>query len=545
MFSASLVARYPAAKVSLERTSNQMALDDTTGQRRIAFALYAALLLLAAIYWTAFARAGAPFIYHPDEPDVLGRAVRIAITGDFNPHWFHYPTLTIYLHAIAAKILQLFLGFQIETALPISVQGAEPDIFPLYFVARLVTVGFSIGTLLLLLRLTSRLSTPLIASLAGLTFIGSYLVRQNAAYITLEMPVTFFVLASLASMVRFVDSAQGGTPKERYLWYAVVLGGLAAGTKYNGAAILFLVPVAMWAAGMSFHWSLRRLPVAVLLSIAVFVATTPYSVLDMKTFLDTKIGMPYDFIHYSSRHAGADEGISLFKAIGDIFFQHSVLVVCALLAPLAARDRSIRKPLLLVGLVPLTFLGMISMAKVYFSRHLMLSLPALDCLAAVGLWSVIRSSITSDSRTQKALGAIVPLVIAFGIAGISLFRTFSGTWDEITVKDNRTLAYEWITENIPPGSRLLYEAYCPQLYFSRRFRTHYVWTVSQVPFEDIVRNYDYVVVSEVQWQRYNILRFRSYGPLFELSPYHEWENAPPATHGPAIRIYAVTRQKGG
>lgn len=352
------------------------------------------------------------------------------------------------------------------------------------------------------------------------------------------MPMTFFVLASLASMIRFVDSAQGGTPKERYLWYAVVLGGLAAGTKYNGAAILFLVPPAMWMAGMSFRWSLRRLPLAVLLSIAVFVATTPYSLLDMKAFLDPTIGMPADFIHYSSGHPGADEGKSLFKAIGGIFFQHSVLTVCALLAPLAARDRSIRKPLLLVGLVPLIFLGIISMAKVYFSRHLMVLLPALDCLVAVGLWSVIRSSMASDSRIKKTLGAIVPLVIVFGIAGTSLFRTFSDMWDETKVKDNRTLAYEWITDNIPPGSRILYEAYCPQLYFSRRFRIRYVWTVSQVPFQYIVSNFDYVVVSERQWQRYDTRRFESYGPLFELSPYHEWENAMPA-----IRIYAITRQK--
>jgi 4-amino-4-deoxy-L-arabinose transferase-like glycosyltransferase len=430
------------------------------GNRRIIFLMHGGLIVVAAIYWIVLAGINAPFVYHPDEPDVMARAVRIAITGDLNPHWFHYPTLTIYLHAIVAKILQPFLGFQMERAASMVVQGAEPDVFPLYYAARFVTIGFSIGTLLLLLRLTSRLSTPLIASLAGLMFVGSPLVRQSAAYITLEMPVTSFVLASLASMVRFVDSAQDDTPKERYLWYAVVLGGLAAGTKYNGAAILFLVPVAMWAAGMGFRWSLQRLPAAVVLSIVVFIATTPYSVLDMKTFLDTEIGMAYDFVHYSTGHPGADEGISLFKAIGDIFVRHSILAVFALLAPFAARDRSIRKPILLVALVPLTFLAIIGMAKVYFERHLTPLTPALDCLAAASLWSAMRSSMASESRIQKTLGAIVPLAIAFTIAGASLFRTLSDTRNEIEVTDNRTLAYEWITANIPPNSSLLQDPLC-------------------------------------------------------------------------------------
>jgi hypothetical protein len=50
------------------------------------------------------------------------------------------------------------------------------------------------------------------------------------------------------------------------------------------------------------------------------------------------------------------------------------------------------------------------------------------------------------------------------------------------------------------------------------------------------------VVSEMQWERYDIRRFRSYGTLFELSPLREWENAPPATRGPAIRIYAMPGQ---
>ena len=65
----------------------------------LALALIAAALLR---FWAL--RQGVPFSVQVDEPEVLLRAVRMMKTSDFNPHFFDYPTLYMYLQAMVALV---------------------------------------------------------------------------------------------------------------------------------------------------------------------------------------------------------------------------------------------------------------------------------------------------------------------------------------------------------------------------------------------------------------------------------------------------------
>jgi len=76
---------------------------DAGHHSRIPFNFQAGLLVFASLYWGVYAKTGAPFVYHPDEPDLVGRAVNMIICGDLNPHWFHWPTLLTYLYAAVFK----------------------------------------------------------------------------------------------------------------------------------------------------------------------------------------------------------------------------------------------------------------------------------------------------------------------------------------------------------------------------------------------------------------------------------------------------------
>jgi len=507
--------------------------------RLLLTAIHIGILLFAAIYWSAYTEISDPFIYHADEPDVLGRSVRMAITGDLNPHWFHYPTLMIYVYAALVKLIQVTLAIPIELAVFLPFQGANPDAFPIYRMARLVTVGFSLGTLHLLVRLTSRFTSPLVAFLAALAFVGSEVVRESAVYITLEMPMTFFALAALISMIKLVDSAEEGEAKQRYLWYAVLFGSIAGGCKYNGAAVLFVLPLAMWLAHMPPAKIARRLALAALASIAIFILTTPFSALDYKTFFDPRVGMLYDFVHYSSGHIGADTGVSFFKAMSDLFNRHSYLVPLALLSPLALRDSAMKKQLLLVIAIPVLFLGMVSVAKAYFPRHIVPSLPAVNCLIAVGIWAAIGMTLRHSTPMRTVYRVTAPLVVVFAIAIVSTFTTAYSSLRWIKQPDTRTLAYGWISENLPPGSRILCEAYCPQLYFTEKFKVDYIWTISKAPYDWIERSDDYVVVSQSQWRRYDGLFYDTYKELFARTPLREWKSQPGKIRGPTIRIYSV------
>jgi len=44
---------------------------------------------------------GLPYLYHPDEPVGVRIAQRMFKTGDLNPHFYHWPSLTFYINALA------------------------------------------------------------------------------------------------------------------------------------------------------------------------------------------------------------------------------------------------------------------------------------------------------------------------------------------------------------------------------------------------------------------------------------------------------------
>ena len=73
--------------------------DSRLGTRLTVFAI----LVLAAVLrlWTV--DSGIPHTVAVDEPEIMGRAVNILKTGDFNPHFFDYGGFTIYMHAGVAS----------------------------------------------------------------------------------------------------------------------------------------------------------------------------------------------------------------------------------------------------------------------------------------------------------------------------------------------------------------------------------------------------------------------------------------------------------
>ena len=46
--------------------------------------------------------AGIPYAVGPDEPQVMNRVAHMMKTGDFNPHFFDWPTLTFYMNLVVS-----------------------------------------------------------------------------------------------------------------------------------------------------------------------------------------------------------------------------------------------------------------------------------------------------------------------------------------------------------------------------------------------------------------------------------------------------------
>ena len=71
------------------------------------FYLALAVITLVALWLRLWAiDFGVPMVTHPDEPNILNPALHMIRTHDFNPHWFIYPALIIYIEAGVVALVQ-------------------------------------------------------------------------------------------------------------------------------------------------------------------------------------------------------------------------------------------------------------------------------------------------------------------------------------------------------------------------------------------------------------------------------------------------------
>jgi 4-amino-4-deoxy-L-arabinose transferase-like glycosyltransferase len=510
-------------------------------RRRVAFAVSFALVVAgAAFWWSTFLTQGAPFVYHPDEPSVMGRAIKIAHTGDYNPAWFHYPTLVIYLQTLVAHLTHWLFDVPLEPG-AIVIEGADASVLPHYYAGRAVILAFALGTTALCMLITRRLVGFGPALLAGVIFAASTLARRSAVYVTVDMPLTFFVTLSIWFLLRALENP-GSRPGIKVFVLAAISGSLAGSTKYNGALILLLLPVVLLARRGVGLRSLRDLVLLGALSVAIFVITTPFSLLDSKIFWDRELGLTSVFLHYGSGHLGADVGPSGPKALGTILTTVGPFTLLAIVALAAACTPRLARPLreqtwLLIGSVAVLCVPVV-IAKVYFERNCLPFVPALIALAGVGLDTLGRTAfglIRLAPGRQIVASALVALPLAFQAR-----TSWEASRAELAAddhEDTRTTAYHWAVKNLPRGARIYREAFAPHLHLAERFIVGSCFALGEVSFATI-NPWDYVVTTSVQWSAYPELAKTTYGPFFANAPVYQV----PGTHGyPSVRIDRVVR----
>ena len=228
-----------------------------------------------------------PYLAHTDEPTQVNPAIRMIQTGDLNPHFFNYPSLTIYLDAAA-----MYAGFWIGRLL--GVFESMDDLQPIRTVAMAVgvvgtpamlllgrAVSAGTGTLtvglvyVLARRFAKQWWTPLFASL--LLAISTAHVRFSH-YMTVDVIATFFAVACVTACT--IALSRGD---RRYLWLGALCGGLAASSKYNYAVLC--VPVGLTClldpSAAPGHRVIQGLVSALLFGLA-FVITSPFVLLDLE-----------------------------------------------------------------------------------------------------------------------------------------------------------------------------------------------------------------------------------------------------------------------
>ena len=265
-----------------------------------------ALVAFALRWWGA--NAGLPYMYHPDEPRYVTIAQTIVKTGDLNPHFFNYPSLFVYLHA--AVYVPLYMVGRLAGSLHSFADIAAPHMLTMgttyttqpstVLLGRGVSVVLGTASVVLVYVVGRQVYSRTVALFAALLLALAASHIEHSRFIAPDVLLVWCIMLALWAYVRVWQ--HGST---RNYVFAGIVTGLVAGSKYNGAMIVVVVLLAHW---MRRGWrGLRdwRIYVALALSSVVFLVTTPFALLDWRTFV---ADLRFESQHYATGHAGMEGG---------------------------------------------------------------------------------------------------------------------------------------------------------------------------------------------------------------------------------------------
>lgn len=482
--------------------------------------LLAVALRLPGLGW------GAPYVYHPDEHQIVEHALQMVRTGDPNPRWFLYPTAQVYLQAATSGILARLTGADTS---PVVLQGSiyaesVPSHWPHYFSGRLLVAvlgGLSAAAVTLA---GFQLAGPVAGGTAGLVLSLSPLHVGHSQYVTTDVPSAFWVALTLLAVALY---QRGWGPG---LVAAAIASGPAASTKYNAGLVAMVPPLVAWQAlGRPWH----QLLALSAFSLFGFLAGSPFVLAEPATFwryLGLQAGV------YSGGHAGATGGLSWLWYAGRLATQG--LTPPLFLAWVAStvwvlwRGGPTARAAATYGLLYLLLVGSF---PVRFSRNLIPLLPATALVLGLGTAQLVHRS-----RLQLVLLA---LVLAF----LPPLLQVRAQVAQRLRPDTRSIALDWVRAILPPGTTLARETGTPPVTERDGYRVKALLSLPELGVSECdLAAYDYLIASEFEYARYlaSPEEFpdlaQAYQAYFGLPLVAEFEGGPNGSPGPRVALHRVS-----
>jgi len=432
---------------------------------------------------------GIPYAVGVDEPEIVARVVAMMKTGDFNPHFFDYPGLYFYVQLVVA-VLRFMIGAMngMWTTLD------RVDAADFYLWGRIVTALIGTATVFLVHQAGLHWGARHALLAAGLMAVMPMHVRESH-YVLTDVPMTFFVVLTFVLSLRAHDKGAVGA-----FALAGAAAGLAAATKYNGAAALWLPLVAAW---MTFGLGRSRLALALAAfggAGGAFLIAAPFTVIDLPTFLNTFARLSTE---YRPRH-GAEAGwLGYLKHLkGTLLWPATLLTVAGLVMGIV---RGIKGPGQLRWALAVSFSAVyfyvIATKGLVYGRYLLPILPFLCLLAA----AAVVSGVSLLRRFEIPRAVRQALIVGFTIAAVLPPLVVAIQFDRrMAQRSTQKAAFDWITVNIKRGSRVAIEKYDLRLPPQRYHVEHMNDLIARPPAAYREAGFDYVIASS-----------QVYGPVFE------------------------------
>ena len=398
----------------------------------------AAILVLAAVLRIYGLGHGLPNVYNPDEVNIMARALSIA--RDFNPHYFLYPNFFFFvLFGVMGGLFVLgrMVGRYANVAAFEGRFFEDPTDF--YLAGRLFGVLCALATIVLTYRLAAKHFGRTAARAAALFMAVAYFHVRDSHYLKHDVPTGLLLVLALTAFDRIRED-----PRIRSYLVSGLAMGLAFATHYY---TIFLAPAfAAYHLVVSGFRGFAKVLLTGAIAGVTFFALSPFVVIDLPIAIDHMI---------ANRQVVVDRSVSdgiLFLPSLPAYLQFMVeqgfgYLLFALIVVgwvlMARRDRHL---LTLWGVFPLLFFFFIGYTF-FAGRYLNPILPSLAVAAGLTIaW------LSEQLGPRVAWAAVLLACLQPLYNDIQVDRLFAS-------KDTRTLAKEWIADELPDGTPLALQSY--------------------------------------------------------------------------------------
>ncbi len=334
---------------------------------------------------------GLPYLYFWDEPLTASNALQMMKTGDYNPHFFKYGSLMIYLNLLIDQLYRIYLSLagDLASVKNIRIEAdtgwhwtiSHPNF---YFWNRFLTATMGTATVFITYLVSRSICNKWtgIISAFFLSVLPIHIVHSG--FVTMDAPVALFVSLVVLFSILFIDQK-----KIIYFILSLICVGFATATKYNsGLTILLPIASLIWISyrdelsHQKFYWLV--LPC---LPAMTFLFIMPYAILDFPTFIKDVL---HQINYYKTTgHPGAtiNPGWDYFSFQIREFYQNIGLTGTILFAIGLAGTIS-RPALLLILLFPASYLLFMSGMTVNFHRNFIQVYPFIAVFAGIAFYNL-------------------------------------------------------------------------------------------------------------------------------------------------------------
>lgn len=460
--------------------------------------------LIAILFYAIFIRFfnlswGAPFFFHPDERNIASSVSQLLFPLNLNPHFFAYGTFPIYVNYFTG-VLTNFISLKFTSMFSVSFDQA-------IIIGRLYSAIFSVLCIFLIHKIfkfiTGKSSFFLVVILS--TSVGFI---QFAHFATFEMWLTLFSLLLFYFIIRYYKDQS----KANLVSIAISLG-LLVSIKISSVVflpitiliVLFIELVTVKNNRIKIIRIIRSITLLFLVSLLCYIATSPYSLIDSKSFLSSmnyESGVALGTLPVFYTGSFYNSPPMVFQFLFILPFLLNPLITLFLVPSLIFVFYKIFKTKNFYYLLVLIFFfaQFLSQAVLFakWTRYMVPFLP----FAYIVEFIALKYLTNALQKTKRKIKVAQYAFLTF-ITVVSFLYSFAFFTTVYLKPDTRVDALNFAKTNIPSGSRILSEVYDLGIVpFNSRFSDILLFNFydldyslnKQIELNQILNNTDYIIL---------------------------------------------------